>query len=175
MVQRVLIATDGSGNADRAVAFGADLAAKFGADVVLVHVLLRGELSESMRRMAETEHIVEAGGARLADAIASGQGPFPTQFVLPSNPGSVHRVLHAIAEQILDRAEETARERDVKTVARHVEDGDPVSRILEITQEEGADVVVTGARGLSTFRALLLGSVSQKLGHHAKVTTVTVR
>ena len=59
MINKVLIATDGSEHAAKAVAFGADIASKYGAEVLLVHVLLRGELTENLRHMAEVEHLVE--------------------------------------------------------------------------------------------------------------------
>ncbi len=64
MLKKVLIATDGSDHGTKAVAFGSDIAAKYEAEVVLVHVLLRDELSENLRHMAEVEHLTAEGGQR---------------------------------------------------------------------------------------------------------------
>jgi nucleotide-binding universal stress UspA family protein len=55
MISKILIATDGSTTAGKAVEIGCDLAAKYGAEVVLLHILLRGEVSENLRHMAEIE------------------------------------------------------------------------------------------------------------------------
>ena len=47
--------------------------------------------------------------------------------------------------------------------------------ILETVEAEQADLVVSGARGLSDLKALMVGSVSHKLSHLSPVTCVTVR
>jgi nucleotide-binding universal stress UspA family protein len=47
--------------------------------------------------------------------------------------------------------------------------GDPVEAILETAEEEGADVIVIGRRGLSTLKGLLLGSVSERVARHAEI------
>ncbi|HLK61122.1 MAG TPA: universal stress protein [Chthonomonadaceae bacterium] len=45
--------------------------------------------------------------------------------------------------------------------------GHPVSSILEAAKEEKADLIVMGNRGLTTWKSLLLGSVSGGVLHHA--------
>ena len=177
MVSKVLIATDGSAHGNKAVAFGADIAAKYGADLVLVHVLLRGEYSENMRHMAEVEHMVAEGGRPLAEAFASVPvGRFPTNMILSAeNATTPERVLFAIGEQVLDQAAAIAHEKGVKSIKKRLEDGDPVQRILDVIESEEADLVITGARGLSDLKALLVGSVSHKISHLSPVTCVTVR
>ena len=55
MIKKVLIATDGSDHATKAVELGSDLAARYDAEVVLVHVLLRHELPDDMKRMAAVD------------------------------------------------------------------------------------------------------------------------
>ncbi len=177
MVKKVLIATDGSENAAKAVAFGSDLASKYGAEVLLVHVLLRGELSENLRHMAEVEHLVATGGPALAEAISTvPRARWPVDInIRPDQPGSMSALLQAIAEQVLDHAEASAREHGVSAVKRLILDGDPVKRILETVEAEQADLVVSGARGLSDLKALMVGSVSHKLSHLSPVTCVTVR
>jgi nucleotide-binding universal stress UspA family protein len=42
-------------------------------------------------------------------------------------------------------------------------------KILEVADETGADLIVVGSRGLSSIAGMLLGSVSNKLIHTAKV------
>ena len=51
--------------------------------------------------------------------------------------------------------------------------GSPAAALLD--QARGADLLVLGARGLGSFRGLLLGSVSQQCTSHATCPTVVVR
>jgi nucleotide-binding universal stress UspA family protein len=69
MIKKVLIATDGSEHARKAVAVGSDIAATYGAEVVLVHVLLRDHLSEGLRHSAEVEYEAAEGGRTIHDAL----------------------------------------------------------------------------------------------------------
>jgi nucleotide-binding universal stress UspA family protein len=175
-MKKVLIATDGSASATKAVAFGADLAAKYGAEVVLVHVLLRDHLSDNLRHMAEVEFQAAEGGRPLYEAIAAiPDARFPSAGLVPENAQTPERVLYAVADQVLANAERKVHEHGVKKVSRQIEDGKPAARILDVADDVQADMIVTGARGLSDLKALMVGSVSHKLSHLAKVTCVTVR
>lgn len=173
MMKKILIATDGSEHATKAVEIGSDIAARYDAEVVLVHVLLRHELPDDMKRMAAVERL-------------TGQPPLPSAAVpavdlanIINMRGGMPQVsdeaLGAIGERVLEHAEAIARDRGVDTVVRRVEDGKPVDRILAVAKEEGVDLIVSGARGLSNLQALLVGSVSHKLAHLAPVTCLTVR
>lgn len=46
--------------------------------------------------------------------------------------------------------------------------------ILDVVSEQGAGVVVLGARGLSAFRSFVLGSVSHSVAQHAHVPVLIV-
>ncbi|NNJ73918.1 MAG: universal stress protein [Anderseniella sp.] len=177
MLKKVLIATDGSDHGTKAVAFGSDIAAKYGAEVVLMHVLLRDEISENLRHVAEVEHLTAEGGQPLSKAISSvPAGRFPADVVFSDEDTRTPRsVLQAVGEHVLKQAEKTAREHGVSKTKKRIEDGNPVKRILEIIETEDVDLVVSGARGLSDLKALLMGSVSHKLAYLSPVTCVTVR
>lgn len=176
MVNKILIATDGSDHARKAVALGADIAAKYDAEVVLLHVLLRDHLSENLRHMAEVEYQIGEGGRPLREAIAAiPEGRFPTASLMPEDAQTPERVLQAVADQVLTAAEQIAREHGARKISKQTEDGNPVSRILEVAKDVNADMIVTGARGLSGLKALMVGSVSHKLTNMAPVTCVTVR
>ncbi len=175
MIKKVLIATDGSLHAEKAVAFGSDIAAKYDAELLLVHVLLRKEVSEEFHHMAEVEYGVDL--RPLSEAFTSvATARFPANIVFTkqdvSTPG---RMLKILGEKVLDQAAEMAREHGVSKVSKRIEDGNPVARILEIIEAEGVDLVISGARGLSDLKALVVGSVSHKLTHLSPVTCITVR
>jgi len=175
-INKVLIATDGSSHANKAVQFGSDIAAKYGAEVVLVHVLLRDHLSENLRHMAEVEYQIAEGGKPLYEAIAAiPEARFPAAGLMPKDAQTAERALEAIAEHILTAAERIASERGVSKITRQIEDGNPASRILDVAEDVNADMIVMGSRGFSDLKGLLLGSISHKLSNMASMTCVTVR
>jgi nucleotide-binding universal stress UspA family protein len=177
MISKVLIATDGSTTARKAIEIGCDLAAKYEAEVVLLHVLLRGEVSENLRHMAEVEFAEAEGGQALAMAIAAvPAGRFPAGIDFGKSPTKGRgEMLRAWGEQILEAAETKAHSHGVTKVEKRIEDGDPAKRIMQAAQETKADLIVLGARGLSDLKSLLVGSVSHKVSHLAPVTCITVR
>jgi nucleotide-binding universal stress UspA family protein len=82
--------------------------------------------------------------------------------------------LGEIAETVLARTadEVTSQGVDVET---HAREGEPAKVILDVAQEQDADLIVVGARGLTGFERFLLGSVSSKLSHHASCSVMIVR
>jgi len=53
--------------------------------------------------------------------------------------------------------------------------GSPDSRIVEIAEEFGADLIVLGSHGYKQWERLLLGSVSNSVAHHAHCSVLIVR
>jgi len=177
MTKTIVVATDGSDHSQRAVAFAADLASKHGARLVLAHVLLRGELSETVLRWADAEHLPGSEKLNFEETIKKApEGPFPTSLItFDDKPETPYRLLETVGRTILNSAAEIANKHGVAKVEERLLDGDPVKRILETAEQEKADVLVTGARGLSDVKALLIGSVSHRLATLAPMTFVSVR
>jgi nucleotide-binding universal stress UspA family protein len=63
--------------------------------------------------------------------------------------------------------------RGIEVTARIVEEL-PANAVLDAVKEIGADLVVVGSRGQGGLKGLLLGSVSQKIVHHAPCPVVVV-
>lgn len=61
------------------------------------------------------------------------------------------------------------------TVEKDVELGDPAEVLADQAERRHADLLVVGARGLGPGPRWLLGSVSDKLVHHAKCAVTVVR
>jgi nucleotide-binding universal stress UspA family protein len=60
--------------------------------------------------------------------------------------------------------------------ARYIEGhGSPADVIVDEAEDNGADLIVVGTRGLHAGRRLLLGSVSTKVVHHAPCDVLVVR
>jgi nucleotide-binding universal stress UspA family protein len=56
-----------------------------------------------------------------------------------------------------------------------IEDGDPGKEILRYAEEETANLIVMGSRGLSDLQGLLMGSVSHKVSHLSPCSCITVK
>ena len=53
--------------------------------------------------------------------------------------------------------------------------GSPAAEIVRVAEEEGHDLIVLGSRGLSSIRGFLLGSVSDRVTHHAHCPVLIVK
>ena len=150
MVETILVPTDGSVHAEKAVAFAADIALKYGAAIILLHVLSdpgSGRVPGEMRALARLEHI------RITE----------------------RDIRQASANEVLRHADTEARSHGATRIERVIEEGDPTRRILAFAKAREADLIVMGSRGLGDLQGLLLGSVSHKVGHLAECTCITVR
>jgi len=70
--------------------------------------------------------------------------------------------------------EETAGLEGVKVEERFVI-AEPASAIVDVAEEEGYDLIVIGNKGRSAVNRFLLGSVSNKVVHHAPCNVLLVR
>lgn len=59
-------------------------------------------------------------------------------------------------------------------VEQQVRVGDPAHEILAEARRAGADLIIVGSRGLGEYAELLLGSVSRKVLHLAKIPVMVV-
>ena len=69
MFKTILVPTDGSENAKKAVALASDLAAKYRARMILLHVVADYDLPESAVRFAEVENVPEAKAVRMDQTL----------------------------------------------------------------------------------------------------------
>ena len=73
--------------------------------------------------------------------------------------------------------------RDAAAVAReagvesetYARQGDPVDAILDVAEERGADLIVIGNKGMTGAKRFLLGSVPNKISHHAPCSVLIIR
>ena len=56
-----------------------------------------------------------------------------------------------------------------------VTQGDPAQVIIDLAKTKSHDLIIMGTRGRSAFQELLIGSVSQKVMHHASCPVMVVR
>jgi nucleotide-binding universal stress UspA family protein len=141
----IVVGTDGSQTAGEAVRQATELARLTGARV---HVVSAYEV---------------VGSARLREERVQ----VPAELEWMVNPREdTEAALRAAADDIRDAGV------DVATYARQ---GDPADAILDVAEEQHADVIVVGNKGMSGAKRFLLGSVPNKVSHHAPCTVMIIR
>jgi nucleotide-binding universal stress UspA family protein len=112
--------------------------------------------------------------AKLTDAkleIVSAYEPIPQSRLREEGAGITGDVSHAInpredVQFVLDKAAAQAKKANVDVVT-HPREGDPADAILDVAEENDADLVMVGNKGMTGARRFLLGSVPNKISHHA--------
>jgi len=133
-MKRILVATDGSDGADRAVYYAAQWVKSNGADLLIVSVIGGHDLPEKMfRSFTQPQQIW------FKDLLASQSA------------------------EVLTAARDRARKVGVGMIQLESRVGDVAPTIIDIAKEKQADAIVAGKRGTGRVAGLLLGSVSQKL------------
>jgi nucleotide-binding universal stress UspA family protein len=145
MFQKIMVCSDGSESAVKAAAAAGELARTAGSDLVLVHVF-EVPLPPSLMP-------TESGYASL-------------DFSPP--PADVQE---AIVRRTAERLKSAGIPfKDRREVAESAEQA-----ILDAADEEEADLIVLGSRGLGAVQSFLLGSVSDRVAHHAKCAVLIVK
>lgn len=125
--------------------------------------------------------------ARFAQGLAEQTGAVLTYLfsieppqVIPVGPLSGYVTTSVPrSEDDLKRArvflDELVAERPQVKASTRVELGEPSESICEVAHQLGVDLIVVGARGLGAGRRFLLGSVSDRVVHHAGCPVLVVR
>lgn len=77
-------------------------------------------------------------------------------------------------EKVLKDAEKIFSDFEGKFTTVHRK-GDVVDEIVKLAEEGEYDLLIMGRRGLGTFSKTLLGSVSDKVIHHVKISVMIVK
>ena len=145
MFGSIVVGTDGSETAGEAVRQATDLAKAVGAQV----------------------HVVSAfepvGNQRLREERT--QVPDDMQWMVNARE-DVEATLRAAGERIGEAGVK------VETYARQ---GDPADAILDVAEEQNADLIVVGNKGMTGAKRFLLGSVPNKVSHHAPCSVLIIR
>ena len=174
-MKNIVVATDGSHDARKAVEVAADIAAAMGARLIIAHVLMHHRPPEELERMARVEHMLPAVAGHGVSPANNVPGSMIEVFEDIDRTADAERVVAVIGDQILRLAESDAKARGAKDVATEILSGDYAESIAEFAKKEGAEMIVVGTRGLGTIKGILLGSVSRKLSHVAECSVLTVK
>jgi len=86
----------------------------------------------------------------------------------------VSKQLESSGERILSTAQGRVESMGLEAVTR-LEHGQPADRIIQIAKDEKFDLIVVGSRGLGSIARFFLGSVSDKVSHHATCAVLIVK
>ena len=175
-MERILVALDGSTHSDRALDLAADLAEKYQAELLLVHVAPTAPLDESERHMAAVEYADELSSwAKDWHEARSGE-PSPSAPELLLRYGDLaSRFRELVAKRLMSSAESKLQDRQLRSTESIVQTGDPAKAILDLAESQEVDAIVIGSRGLGEISGLLLGSVSHKVNQLANCICITVK
>jgi nucleotide-binding universal stress UspA family protein len=145
MFKSILVGTDGSETATEAVRQASELAAKLGAKL----------------------QIVSAYEPVAAQRLNEERREAPEDLQWAINP-------REDIDATLAAAAELARVAGVE-VDVYARQGDPADAILDVAEEQGADLVIVGNKGMTGAKRFLLGSVPNKVSHHAPCSVLIIR
>jgi nucleotide-binding universal stress UspA family protein len=140
-----VVGTDGSDTARQAVREAVELASALGASIELVSAY------------------EPVAGQRLRDEAR--EAPRDLQWMINARE-DVEATLREAG------AEVEAAGVAVRTYAR---EGDAADAILDVAEERGADLIVVGNKGMTGAKRFLLGSVPNKVSHHAPCSVLIIR
>jgi nucleotide-binding universal stress UspA family protein len=169
MFQNIVVATDGSDNAKRAMEVGAELAAACGARLTVVHVAPAYVPLEDVEKTKEPPQEAKDEIKRMRDAMAGFEMSSYTPVPAPQS------AIEFLGNAVLDRADNIARESGMTNTSRVLAYGNAAEKIVAEAEKAAADLIVIGTRGLSDLRGLMMGSVSHKVTQLAKCPCVSVK
>ena len=77
-------------------------------------------------------------------------------------------------DSVLDNAAGAMHARGIEAEV-HARKGDPANALLDVAAENEADMIVVGNKGMTGAKRFLLGSVPDKISHHAPCSVLIVR
>ncbi|TQV77903.1 universal stress protein [Denitrobaculum tricleocarpae] len=147
MFKNIVVGVDGSETSEVALRLACDLAGKYASEIHLVHT-------------PQPHTVAFALGATMGYHAAT---------TMPS-PEEVREA----AEKVLNASKAIAKDLGLEITQIRAERGDPAEQIIACAEDCGADLIVTGRRGLGGIGSLVLGSTTQKVNHLAKCACLSV-
>jgi len=178
-VTTILVATDGSDHADKALDVACDLANERKAELKILHARMDDKEPADMMKLL----VLQARGGGLMQTLKdaadrSGDEPSPEAIMQDQSRPLHHvstQVLEEIGQMVLADAEEHCRSRGLNSEVLPIAVAKPAAAILAAADELDAAIVVMGCRGVGDFEAFSFGSVSHEVCEKANCTCITVK
>lgn len=144
--RRVVVGTDGSTTAAMAVEQAAELAKSFDAELLIVTAFVSHPAIDKGLDDVPDDIRWQITDSAVAEGHAVKAGEIAARV------GLIRQKVHAISER-----------------------GDPSDALIRVAEERGGDLIVVGSKGMSSAGRFLLGSVPNRVSHHAPCDVVIVR
>ncbi len=147
MGKSIICGVDGSPDAQAALKVAAQFADRLGSTLILAHVV-------------ELAHVAYAAAYPLGGFA----GPMATADETESEEEAAERLLEGVAADA-----------GLADAERRVTIGHPAERLADVAEEQDADLIVVGNKGMTGAKRFLLGSVPNKVSHHAPCSVLIIR
>ena len=122
--------------------------------------------------------LARQSGARLY--IVSAYEPVAEQRMRGEQIGAPEDVQWALGQradvlELLAQARGLATQSGIEQVEAFARQGDAADAILDVAEEQAADLIVVGNKGMTGAKRFLLGSVPNKVSHHAPCSVMIIR
>ncbi len=130
--------------------------------------------TQAVRQAVDLAHAV---GATLA--LVSAYEPVPAQRLSKERQVAPEDLQWAISpredvDATLEAAAVIARQAGV-SASTYSRQGDPADAVLDVAEEQDADLIIVGNKGMTGAKRFLLGSVPNKISHHAPCSVLIIR
>ncbi len=165
-IKKILYTTDLSESARFAFAYAASLAGKYGAEITILHVLLEnakmeagiiGYIGEERWRKIKERNAREAREALIGKK---------------RDNVDIRYGLERFAKEMTDGVEGASPPRTDEVVIKH---GNPVDRIIEVSEARDADLIVMGTHGHGAIADAMMGSTARRVVRRSKIPVLVVR
>jgi nucleotide-binding universal stress UspA family protein len=112
-------------------------------------------------------------GARV-ELVSGYREDYPFAVGTGMYPGNMAEDARNAASGCLEEAAAKLRSGGLE-VETHCMSGDPAAALLDIAEATHADLIVVGSKGMKGGRRFVLGSVPNKVSHHAPCSVMIVR
>lgn len=147
MFRKIVVGIDGSEASEKAFSLTCDLARKYNSEVHVVHT---------------------PQPITVAFALGAVSG-YHAVTTMPSD-----EEVEEASRNILSPVEAIAAQHDLCITQTYMASGDPADQIIACAEACGADLIVTGRRGLGSVGSLFQGSTTQRVNHLAKCACLSV-
>jgi nucleotide-binding universal stress UspA family protein len=144
---------------------------------MLESILVGTDGSDAARAaVAHAVRLAGALGARLQ--IVAAYEPVPERHLRIERvrvPSDVQVNMREEVLALLESARDDAAAAGVTRIETFARVGDAADAILDVAEEQGSELIVVGNKGMTGATRFLLGSVPNKVSHHAPCSVLIVR
>jgi nucleotide-binding universal stress UspA family protein len=146
MIESILVGTDGSDTAANAVGHAIEIAQALGAKLQIVSAYEPVPEGRLRDQMMRVPNDIQSTVDPREDVLA-----------------------------LLESAQQDAKAAGVEQVETFARVGDAADAILDVAEEQRSQLIVVGNKGMTGATRFLLGSVPNKVSHHAVCSVLIVR